>query len=224
MENISLIIPAKNEVESLGAVLNEVKNYNFINEIIIIVDSETDNSINIAKKYNCKIIIQKNKGYGSAIIEGFQNATNKYGCIFNADYSFDPKDLEKFIELSRTYEFIFATRYQKNSGSDDDDWITFVGNKIFSFMSKNVLRINLSDILYTYVLCHVEKFNSLHLKRNDFRLCIELPFKVSQSKYSYTEISSYERARYGGKKKVNALKDGFIILTEVIYSVKKMIF
>ena len=54
MENISLIIPAKNEVESLGAVLNEVKNYNFINEIIIIVDSETDNSINIAKKYSCK--------------------------------------------------------------------------------------------------------------------------------------------------------------------------
>jgi len=224
MENISLVMPAKNEVESLGVVLSEVKNYNFINEIIIVVDSEDDNSISIAKKYNCKIIIQKNKGYGSAIIEGFQNATNKYACIFNADYSFDPKDLEKFIELSRTYDFIFSTRYQKNSGSDDDDWVTLIGNKIFSFVSKNVLRINLSDILYTYVLCHVEKFNSLHLKRNDFRLCIELPFKISQSKFSYTEISSYERARYGGKKKVNVVKDGFIILTEVIYSIIKKIF
>ena len=91
-------------------------------------------------------------------------------------------------------------------------------------MSKNILRINLSDILYTYVLCHVEKFNSLHLKRNDFRLCIELPFKISQSQYSYTEISSYERARYGGKKKVNVLKDGFIILTEVMHSIIKKIF
>ena len=35
------------------------------------------------KKFNCKIIIQKKRGYGSAIIEGFENAKSKYGCIFN---------------------------------------------------------------------------------------------------------------------------------------------
>ena len=221
MKNISLIIPAKNEVESLGVVLEEIKNFNFINETIIIVDNETDNSIEVAKKYNCKIIIQKNKGYGSAIIEGFRNANNEFGCIFNADHSFDPKDLEKFINQSEKFDFIFATRYQKNSGSDDDDWVTFIGNKCFSFISKRILRIELSDILYTYVMCNVKKFNLLNLKRSDFRLCIELPFKVSQSNNTYTEISSYERQRYGGKKKVNVLKDGFIILTEIIYSIVK---
>ena len=32
-EKISLIIPCKNEVESLGAVLNEVQNNEFVNEI-----------------------------------------------------------------------------------------------------------------------------------------------------------------------------------------------
>ena len=154
----------------------------------------------------------------------FRNAKNEYGCIFNADFSFDPKDLKKFIELSKVNDFVFATRYKEDSGSDDDDWITLIGNKVFSFISKNFLRINLSDILYTYVLCNVKKFNSLNLKSNDFRLCIELPFQVSQSKYTYTECSSYERARYGGEKKVNVLKDGFIKLTEVIYSIIKKIF
>lgn len=221
MKNISLIIPAKNEAESLGVVLNEIKNFNFINEKIVIVDNETDNSIEVAKKYDCKIIIQKNKGYGSAIIEGFQNANNKFGCIFNADYSFDPKDLKKFINQCEMFDFIFATRYQNNSGSDDDDWVTFIGNKFFSFISKRILRIELSDILYTYVMCNVEKFKLLDLKSNNFRFCIELPFKVSQSNNTYTEIPSYERKRYGGKKKVNVLKDGFIILTEIIYSIIK---
>ena len=224
MDNISLIIPAKNEIESLGEVLKEIESYDCVNEIIIIVDNENDNSIQIAKEYDCKIIIQKKSGYGSAIIEGFRNAKNEYGCIYNADFSFDPRDLEKFIELSKVNDFVFATRYQEDSGSDDDDWITLIGNKVFSFISKNFLRINLSDILYTYVLCNVKKFNSLNLKSNDFRLCIELPFQVSLSKYTYTECSSHERARYGGKKKVNVLKDGFIILTEVIYSIIKKIF
>ena len=45
MDKISLIIPCKNEVESLSAVLEEIKDNKFVNEIIIVVDSELDNSI-----------------------------------------------------------------------------------------------------------------------------------------------------------------------------------
>ena len=61
MEKISLIIPCKNEVESLGAVLDEVKDNKFVDEIIVVVDSEKDNSIPITRKFNCKLIIQKKK-------------------------------------------------------------------------------------------------------------------------------------------------------------------
>ena len=53
MEKISLIIPCKNEVESLGAALEEVNNNKFVNEIIVVVDSEQDNSIPITQKFNC---------------------------------------------------------------------------------------------------------------------------------------------------------------------------
>ena len=90
-KKISLIIPAKNEVESLNSVLEELEGNNLVDEILVVVDMPEDNSIPIAKKFNCKIIIQNNKGFGSAIIEGFKQAKNDYGCIFNADYSFQPK-------------------------------------------------------------------------------------------------------------------------------------
>ena len=107
MEKISLIIPCKNEVESLGAVLEEVNKNKFVDEIIVVVDSETDNSIPITKKYNCKLIVQKNKGYGSAIVEGFKNAKNKFGCIYNADHSFDPK---YFDEICLQKKFTFSQK------------------------------------------------------------------------------------------------------------------
>jgi glycosyltransferase involved in cell wall biosynthesis len=45
MKNVSLIIPAKNEKESLYRTLSEVKKLKFIDEIIIIVDNKDDNSI-----------------------------------------------------------------------------------------------------------------------------------------------------------------------------------
>ena len=157
-KKISLIIPAKNEVESLNSVLEELEGNNLVDEILVVVDMPEDNSIPIAKKFNCKIIIQNNKGFGSAIIEGFKQAKNDYGCIFNADYSFQPKYFQELINESNKSSFIFGTRYKGESGSADDDIVTFVGNRCFSFITKFILGINLTDILYNFVLCDVKKF------------------------------------------------------------------
>ena len=223
MKYISLIIPAKNESLSLGEVLKELKKFKIVNEIIVVVDSEEDNSIPICKDHNCKYLIQKKKGYGSAIIEGFKFASNEYGCIFNADFSFEPKYLDTMLNKTIDYDFIFGSRYLKNASSDDDDFITFMGNKCFSFFSRVFLRIKISDILYTYVLCNVKKFNNLNLKSEDFRLCIELPFEISQSNCLYCDLPMHERSRFAGKKNVNILKDGFLILLEIIISFMKLI-
>ena len=218
MDKISLIIPCKNEVESLSAVLEEIKDNKFVNEIIIVVDSELDNSIPITKKFNCKLIIQKSKGYGSAIIEGFKNAKNEFGCIYNADHSFDPKYFSDLVRISKSYDFIFGSRYKGSGGSDDDTIITFIGNKMFTFITRFILGIKLSDILYTYVLCNVDKFNNLNLKNKDFKLCIELPVKVKKNKHSYIDLEMFERKRFDGKKKVNIIKDGLLISYEIIKS------
>jgi len=217
-EKISLIIPCKNEVESLGAVLEEVKDNKFIDDIIVVIDNERDNSIPVAKNFDCKLIIQKDKGYGSAIVEGFKHAKNVFGCIYNADYSFDPKYFSELIRLSKSNDFIFGSRYKGSGGSDDDDAITLIGNKIFTFISRYILRIKLSDILFTYVLCNVDKFNNLNLKNNDFKLCIELPVKVKKKCHSYIDLEMFERKRFDGKKKVNVIKDGFLISYEIIKS------
>jgi glycosyltransferase involved in cell wall biosynthesis len=223
MNYITLIIPAKNEKESLEKTIREIINYKFINEIIIVVDDKKDNSIEIAKKFKTKVIIQKRKGFGSAIVEGFYYPSNKYACIFNADYSFDPKYLRSMISKAKKYEFIFGSRYMKNGSSDDDTIVTFVGNKIFTFLAKKLLKINLSDVLLTYVLCDVKKFRKLKLIENDFRLCIELPFQIAKNNYNYTEVAIKERKRFSGKKKVNELKDGFLILLEILITFLKNI-
>ena len=83
-----------------------------------------------------------------------------------------------------------------------------VGRLLFS--------LNLSDILYTYVLGQTSKFKELNIKSNDFRFCVEFPIKIEISKMNYASIPSYEKKRIGGKKKVNELKDGFLILLEII--------
>jgi hypothetical protein len=160
--------------------------------------------------------VQKKCGFGSAIIEGFNYAKNKYACIFNADYSFNPKYLKEMINKTDKYQFIFGSRYMKNGASDDDTIITLIGNKIFTYLSKKLLNIKLSDVLLTYVLCNVMDFKKLRLKSNDFRICIELPNAVQKNNYLYTETAIKERKRFSGIKKVNEIKDGFLIFLEIV--------
>ena len=55
-------------------------------------------------------------------------------------------------------------------------------------------------------------FKSLGVQSNDFRFCVELPIKMQMALMKYKCLPSYEKKRIAGKKKVNALKDGFLIL------------
>ena len=60
---------------------------------------------------------------------------------------------------------------------------------MFSYITNKILKIKLTDVLFTYVLCNVEKFNKLNLNSNDFKLCIELPAKVNQNNFLYSANS-----------------------------------
>ena len=65
MSDLTLIIPAKNERESLPKVLDELEKFKFKKNIIL--ESSDHLTINAIKKYDCNIIYQESKGYGNAL-------------------------------------------------------------------------------------------------------------------------------------------------------------
>jgi hypothetical protein len=178
-------------------------------------DRETIDSI---KNYDCEILFQKKGRYGNAIIEGINYTNTEFFCIFNADGSFNSSELPNMYYLAETKKFdlVFGTRYEKGSKSYDDTIITLIGNKIFSFIGKVFFSLNISDILYTFVLGNTKKVKNLKLKNQDFSFCVELPIKAKKSNLQIITNISYEKKRIGGKKKVNAIRDGFKILISMI--------
>ena len=221
MKNLTLIIPAKNEEISLPRVLEEIKKYKC--RKIIILSKKDKKTFDAISNFKCQIIKQKIDGYGAALIEGIHNVQTKYLCIFNADGSFDPKYLNQMLKYAnKNYDFIFASRYVSTGGSTDDTALTYIGNKIFTFLGNFLFKLKISDILFTYILGNTKKFKELNLINKDFRLCVEIPIKIKEKKFSYKCIPSMERNRIGGKKKVNEFVDGFLILFSMIkYFIKK---
>ena len=168
--------------------------------------------------HDCKVIYQDSKGYGDALKKGINTVDSEYFCIFNADGSFDPKELNFMIDRLKheKYDFVFASRYEKNCGSDDDTIVTLIGNYIFTFLGKLFFRLEITDILYTYVMARTSCAKSLDLSAKDFSFCVELPIKAKRAGYKICTSKSYERARIAGKKKVNAFRDGLKILFSMI--------
>jgi len=217
-DEITLIIPARSEKESLPEVLDKLNIYKF--KYLIILRKEDNETISAIEKYNPKIIYQKSFGYGDALIEGIKNVQTKYLVIFNADGSFKLSEIESMYKKikSENLDLVFASRYKSsNSGSEDDTALTYIGNKIFTYIGKIFFSLNISDILYTFVIADTKKTQMLNLSQKDFKLCVELPIKAKKNNLKISDIDSYELKRIGGTKKVNEIKDGFLILIYMIY-------
>ena len=197
--DLTLLIPTKRESESLPVFLKELK---FINcKKIVILDSSDLETINSIKNFKVKILFQKKSGYGSALIEGIKKTTTKFLCIINADGSMNPQSVINMLNKIKKfdYDFIFASRYQGKGGSEDDNLLTFVGNKFFTWFGNFFLNLNITDILYTFILGKTLSFNNLKLKCFDFRICPEIPIKVTNMGYKYLCIDDFKRKRIKGK-------------------------
>ena len=136
-KKITLVIPAKNESESLPRVLDELKKCKF--KISIVLEPSDKKTLNSIKKFKNKtLIFQKNKGYGNAIKLGLKKVKTQYFCIFNADGSFNPKEIKDFSKIiqNKQADVVFGSRYEKRGESDDDTLITYIGNKAFTLIGK----------------------------------------------------------------------------------------
>jgi glycosyltransferase involved in cell wall biosynthesis len=219
LNDVSLIIATYNEEESLGYVLDEIKDLN-IGETIVIDKSSTDNTKNIAENYDVKFITQTREGWGGAVKEAIEFSSKEYITYMDGDGSYNPKALQEMKSLIKDLDAVFCSRYKDGAKSPDDTFIRALGNKFFTGLVRFRFGCNITDSLFFYPMFKRDILNYIDLQSDDFTLCLELPVQVHQRKLRYTEILSEERERYAGKTKVNALIDGLKILRG-IFSIKR---
>lgn len=80
---ITVIIPAYNEEENIGNVINVCKKTKQVDEIIVVNNLCTDRTEEIAKKEGAKVVFCNKQGKGYAMEEGIKNAKNN--CIVFLD-------------------------------------------------------------------------------------------------------------------------------------------
>lgn len=218
MNKISIIVITLNEVHSIADVLNEIPS-SVADEVLVVDGYSTDGTVELVKKMGYPVIFQEGVGYGAAFSTGVKYSRGDVLVLMDSDGSHNPKDIPLLLEkISTGYDVALGSRYLIGSRSYDDTLIRYIGNKLFTFLTNRIHRMNISDSLYMFVAAKRKVFDSIELKSKDFGYCVEFPIKAYKAGFKFAEVPSSERKRIAGKSRVNAFWDGLKILKVILKS------
>lgn len=120
MDKGLVIIPTYNETENIKKIIQAVLYVSDILEILIIDDNSPDQTAQLVEdimRSNPRVHLLKRPrkmGLGTAYVQGFDYALqNGYAFAFemDADFSHDPDELPRFINLIDQHDLIIGSRY-----------------------------------------------------------------------------------------------------------------
>ncbi|MCA1814211.1 MAG: glycosyltransferase family 2 protein [Halobacteriales archaeon] len=111
---LSLVIPALNEEQGIGAVIDEVprdalRKMGWDVEVLVVDGESADRTRDIATQRGARVIVEPRKGYGRAYKTGFARAKGDVIATADADLTYPVSDLPQLLELFEREKLDFLT-------------------------------------------------------------------------------------------------------------------
>lgn len=140
---VSIIIPACNEAEAIGGVIQKVKERYPDFEIIVINDGSTDDTGLISKEAGAIVYSHPyNIGNGAAIKSGIRIASGDILVFMDGDGQHDPEHIEKILTYFPEYDMVVGARSKDHHAS----WSRCIGNRIFNRLGTYVSKFPIMDL------------------------------------------------------------------------------
>jgi glycosyltransferase involved in cell wall biosynthesis len=200
-----------NEIEAVQVVLPELRQYPI--EVIVCDGGSTDGTVEWCQQNGFKVVHQTG-GYGRAIRAGVAAASCDIIIEFPPDGNSLASCIPTLIEkIESGYDFVIVSRYYQGARSHDDDFMTAIGNRMFTFMTNLLFRTNYSDTLVGYRGYRKAVFEKLEWDANGLSWPMQTAIRFAQVPgIRIADIGGDEPDRIGGVRKMRIFKTGWEIL------------
>ena len=188
-------------------VLDELMSYEYPN--ILVVDGYSkDNTVEVALSKGAHVVQQHGVGKTGAIKTAIDYVPTPYMLVMDGDYTYDPADIEKFLDHAHNYDEIVGVRRRENISR-----LHRIGNSIISKIFNLMFDTSLSDVCSGMYLLRTETAKELDLHSGGFNADVEI---IAQTAVGgeIAEVPIQYRARIG-KPKLSTWRNG----TQIVYSV-----
>ncbi len=227
---VHVIIPAYNEEESIGLVINDIPK-SLVSEIIVCNNNSSDNTSKVAQKAGATVVDQPQKGYGSACLKGMEYIANKpiseqpdVVIFLDGDYSDHPEEMEGMLKeiAENDVDLVIGSRALGNMESG-----AMMPQQVFG----NWLATTLLKLFYNYQFTDLGPFRAikwavlknLGMEDPDFGWTVEMQARAAKAKLNCKEIPVSYRKRVGVSKISGTLKGTVLAGHKILWTIFKLL-
>jgi glycosyltransferase involved in cell wall biosynthesis len=213
---VSIIIPAYNEAQTIGGVVAKITDLYPDFEIIVVNDGSTDDTAAVAKDAGALVYSHPyNIGNGAAVKSGIRFASGKILVFMDGDGQHDPRDIKKILEYFPNFDMVVGARPKGYQAS----WGRALANKVYNWLASYVAKFTIRDLTsgFRAVKSDIAR-NLLYLLPNTYSYPTTLTLGVLRSGKSIRYITINAQSRQKGKSKIKIFRDGirfFLIITKI---------
>ena len=220
---ISVIIPALDEEESIGQVLNDIPG-EIVEEVIVVDNGSSDNTVTVSKGLGANVILEPLKGYGAACLRGISILKQDTDIVvfLDADYSDYPQDLHTVVKpiIDDDAEMVIGSRMLgvRKKGALLPQAI--FGNKLATFLIRLFWGFKYTD-LGPFRAIKYRDLIALNMIDKNFGWTVEMQIKALKKGLRIAEVPVRYRKRIG-KSKITGTFSGTVRAgVKIIYTIFK---
>jgi glycosyltransferase involved in cell wall biosynthesis len=100
---VSVIIPTFNSGRILGKCLSSIEDQSYRRlEVIVVDDGSRDSTVEIAKRYRCKVFRNPRRGRAEAKNEGIRRSVGEYCLFLDSDMELDSNVIDECVSLAES--------------------------------------------------------------------------------------------------------------------------
>ncbi|RII18850.1 Undecaprenyl-phosphate mannosyltransferase [Streptomyces sp. YIM 130001] len=214
---VSVVIPAMNEAENLPYVFKSLPDW--IHEVVLVDGNSTDDTVAVARELrpDVRVVEQRGKGKGDALIAGFAACTGEIIVMVDADGSADGEEIVAFVSaLVSGADFAKGSRFANGGGTDDMTPVRKLGNHLLCAVVNAKFGARYTDLCYGYNAFWRYCLDEIDLDCTGFEVETLMNIRVAKAGLRVQEIPSHEYLRIHGASNLRAVRDGIRVLRVIL--------
>ncbi|MCN9243925.1 glycosyltransferase family 2 protein [Streptomyces sp. RY43-2] len=214
---VSVVIPAMNEAENLPYVFKTLPDW--IHEVVLVDGNSTDDTVEVARGLwpGVKVVEQRGRGKGDALITGFEACTGDIIVMVDADGSADGQEIVSYVSaLVSGADFAKGSRFANGGGTSDMTPIRKLGNRVLCGLVNAKFGARYTDLCYGYNAFWRKCLDEIDLDCTGFEVETLMNIRVVKAGLKVQEIPSHEYLRIHGTSNLRAVHDGFRVLKVIL--------